>query len=231
MKKTNEQFLNEVYNLVKNDYTFKEKYKNAKTKILVQHNVCGYNYYVSPTNFLSGTRCPACAKNFKDNSLFLKEVEKLVGNEYEVLDTYISKRHEIFFKHNTCGTVFKKIPETFLIGRRCPKCGLERRSKENHYKYNPNLTQEDRAKRDMFKGKIKKWRNKVFARDNYKCRKCSKKGKLNAHHIMSWDKNINERFDVDNGVTLCEECHKSFHSIYGYGDNNKIQFLNFLNCQ
>lgn len=184
MKKTNEQFLNEVYNLVKNDYTFKEKYKNAKTKILVQHNVCGYNYYVSPTNFLSGTRCPACAKNFKDNSLFLKEVEKLG-----------------------------------------PKCGLERRSKENHYKYNPNLTQEDRAKRDMFKGKIKKWRNKVFARDNYKCRKCSKKGKLNAHHIMSWDKNINERFDVDNGVTLCEECHKSFHSIYGYGDNNKIQFF------
>lgn len=57
-----------------------------------------------------------------------------------------------------------------------------------------------------------KWRNDVFKRDRYTCQKCHKKGvKLNAHHIKEYAKYPFLRYDVDNGITLCEKCHKQIH--------------------
>ena len=58
----------------------------------------------------------------------------------------------------------------------------------------------------------KNWRKSVFARDDYTCQICGKRGvRLNAHHIKSYAYFPNLRFSVDNGITLCEECHKSVH--------------------
>lgn len=60
MSKTNETFLNEVYINVGNEYTVIGEYVNAHTKILIKHNECGHKYYVKPSKFLSGRRCPKC---------------------------------------------------------------------------------------------------------------------------------------------------------------------------
>lgn len=61
MRKTNNDFLKEVYELVENEYTFLEEYKSTHEKIKVKHNECGYEYKVQPSSFLSGRRCPECA--------------------------------------------------------------------------------------------------------------------------------------------------------------------------
>lgn len=72
------------------------------------------------------------------------------------------------------------------------------------------------------------WAKKVKIRDDYTCRICGMKGVLlNSHHLNSWDFFINERYDVDNGVTLCAKHHEMFHSIYGSGKNTKFQFWQF----
>ena len=52
----------------------------------------------------------------------------------------------------------------------------------------------------------------TYKRDDYSCVWCSKSGcRLNAHHIETWAQAPGKRFDLDNLVTLCEECHLTVH--------------------
>lgn len=66
------------------------------------------------------------------------------------------------------------------------------------------------------------WRTQIFGRDNFTCRECGQRGiYFEAHHIKKfsnilYENNIttleqalqcNELWDLNNGITLCKECH------------------------
>ncbi len=55
------------------------------------------------------------------------------------------------------------------------------------------------------------WRLNVFKRDNYRCRECGKDKFVTAHHVIGVSDDINLIFDVNNGITLCIECHQKKH--------------------
>ena len=60
--------------------------------------------------------------------------------------------------------------------------------------------------------KYKQWRLGVYERDNYTCVECGKRGlELNAHHIKQWAHYKGLRFSLENGITLCVDCHKKKH--------------------
>lgn len=63
-------------------------------------------------------------------------------------------------------------------------------------------------------GKYSAWRNEVFKRDGYVCQMCNAKSIkghrviLEADHIKPFASFPELRFDVDNGRTLCQPCHR-----------------------
>ena len=99
---------------------------------------------------------------------------------------------------------------------------------ELHPNWNHDLTDEDRHATRLYP-EYKEWRASVYKRDNYICQKCGdKKGGIRAHHIESYNSNKELRTTLENGVTLCADCHDTFHHIYGRGNNTSQQFAEFM---
>jgi len=66
----------------------------------------------------------------------------------------------------------------------------------------------------------KLWRESVYKRDNYTCVWCLRRGvKLNADHIKPFALFPELRFAIDNGRTLCVECHKKTDTYAGKTKN------------
>lgn len=75
--------------------------------------------------------------------------------------------------------------------------------------------------------KYRQWRDSIYERDNWTCQNCNKRGySLQAHHIVPFAELVHknnitcteqamecsEMWLLENGITLCEDCHKKTDS-------------------
>jgi len=111
-------------------------------------------------------------------------------------------------------------------------CKHEVLSGENHWNWKGGVSSE----REKIKSSAKyyRWRKDVFIKDNYTCQCCGVKNTyLEAHHIQNFSDFPELRFDINNGITLCSNCHSiskqgSFHSIYTQFNNSKEQLEEYI---
>lgn len=89
------------------------------------------------------------------------------------------------------------------------------------------VTPENKKIRKSIESRL--WRESVFCRDNFTCQKCQERGgTLHPHHIRGFAENPDVRFAIDNGITLCKNCHKAFHNLYGNKGNDNAKLGCFL---
>lgn len=71
-----------------------------------------------------------------------------------------------------------------------------------------------KARQEASQYEYKVWRRDVLRKDNFTCQVCHVRGgRLTAHHIQAWAEHPALRFDVDNGMAVCEPCHLKLHGL------------------
>lgn len=82
-------------------------------------------------------------------------------------------------------------------------------------------TPEHEKARNKFKSK--NLSEQCFSNANYTCDVYGVRNiELHAHHLNSWARYTDQRFDINNLVCMSSEAHKSFHYVYGNGAINPV---------
>lgn len=94
-------------------------------------------------------------------------------------------------------------------------------------RWNPNR---DFARRERSRNavEVRKFRSAVFDRDGKFCMCCGSQERVVVHHLLSYKKFPELRFDPNNGIPVCHKHHKDFHRLYGIRNFSKEDFLDFL---
>jgi hypothetical protein len=218
-RKTNEEFVKEVYDLVGDEYEFLEEYKNNKTKIKCRHNQCKYKWKVLPVNFLKGTRCPKCMRKYvaklktKTHKQFEKEVDDLTSGEYTVISQYTHSNQKVTMLHNACGYKWDILPNSFTSGTRCPICmiklqGINNRVTSEEYRHRVyNLVDDEYSVISDYKTSMEKvelhhhicgrnyWVEPHSFLKGHRCPYCAQRGQPQKSH-SSFIKDVKEVFDL-----------------------------------
>lgn len=190
-----------------------EKYESK----LGKHNFCCRKCYsIFHSKDVPQCKCTICGKNFKG--------DKYNANKYCSWECYL-KDHAIKDKERVCPKCGKKFIAKTSTDKYCSwECYNTDRHMpkgEEHWNWKGGISKNnDRHDSNEYK----EWRQAVYERDKYKCVKCGSKEKINAHHILSWKYYPEQRYNINNGITLCEKCHIELHQKYGYDTNEPIDY-------
>lgn len=206
--------------------------KNSSKKVEVKCPKCGNTRITHYSSYLRSQTdmCQKCSV-IESNRKYLN-----IGDKYgklTILDH--SSRAGYSIVECECGNI-KECLNYQLTSGKTKSCGCLRKNNvppntktgNEHWNWKGGISSD--RDRFMLTKEYKNWREDVYKRDNYTCLKCGQVGYiLNAHHIYAYSDFPEKRLDLDNGVTLCENCHKEFHYIYGHCGFTENDFYNYIN--
>lgn len=184
-------------------------------------------------------RCIECMKEYP----IIKDISGQTFGELTVIrpDFEATKNHKgngtYWLCHCSCGATVSVYANSLKDGRQVT-CGNREihRSGSNNSNWKGGITPQLISERMSKEYKI--WRDSVYSKDWYTCQCCgrSKDIEKNAHHINNFAENDDLKYDIDNGICLCSDCHHiksigSFHNIYGTRNNTPEQLEEYINTK
>ena len=167
--------------------TLLQPYINGNIPIIYECT-CGGIGKTTLGNIRRGDRCGFCIENKWRNYFCEYGCEIVEYNSQKV--KYICH----------CGELYSTQIGPFKNGnKKCPKCRV-------NWNYKVNK---------IGRPVLFKWKRAVIQRDEFKCQSCSTDDRLEIHHIEAYSVSPELADTVDNGITLCYDCHKSLHKKYG----------------
>jgi len=116
------------------------------------------------------------------------------------------KREQVLIKCYQCGNEVNRHKSEIRKRKGdkdfcCSQCWYEYNQRKNHYNWQGGQSER------MAPG-YSGWRRKVLKRDRGFCRLCHSTTKIEVHHIKKFSQYPKIRWEVSNGISLCEDCHK-----------------------
>lgn len=195
------------------------------SQVMVGENAANYK---NGNRLTSEIICDNCGKLFKKDRTQIQKWDKHFCNRKCQIDFYKNPENKKVGENSPkysqvdvicewCGKAFKSYKSTASIVRFCSaKCRNDWQSDmmsgDKHFNWRGGTSGERQL--DMARRAYREWRKSVFERDKYTCQVCgdAKGGNLRAHHIRRYSVFPELRYDIDNGITLCDKCHEKVHS-------------------
>lgn len=207
---------------VKNKMLFveSEEYISSLSKCSTKkvHRICPFcdktvEVAFGNVNRVGHTFCYNCRYSFNSYaSLIGAKINRLFVKGFVPSRQVGSTRKTFLLVICDCGKEFEA-PAQHIKNGHTKSCGclnVEKITGKNNFRYNQSITDEQRDKNNERGVKQHKWANYIKKRDKA-CLVCGNKKNLIAHHLDSFSVFPDLRYNVDNGVTLCRDCHTDFH--------------------
>lgn len=167
---------------------------NKKKKVGIVCQFCNKLFLVQPSRY----RCrKSCSRGCAAKAMSARGTPK---------PSCIKCKKEIGYGKSLCGSCCKKGKIGNRSGKHSTYCG------DKHHNWKGGISHRNNNLRHTLEYRL--WRTSVFERDDYTCVFCGLKsgnGKavtLHADHIKPFSLYEELRFDLNNGRTLCIDCHK-----------------------
>lgn len=161
-------------------------------------------------------------KKYLDERLHIYEIGKLCGVTNVTINNWMAMFNIPRRSRSECQKG-KKISE-----KTKHKWSIMRRGENNH-NWRGGVSTLYHLVRTNFKSR--QWRSDIFTRDDFTCQMCSdnRGHNLKAHHKIAFMKILQkyeittleealgceELWNINNGITLCEDCHRKIHKKVG----------------
>jgi len=206
--------------------------------IVYSRNYLGKNSYMWKGGLVKRI-CQTCHKEFSVKPFDIKRSGgKFCSHKCKGIDISINRggKNSQSWKGGKIKRICQICHKEFLIepsklGKYCSKkCKIIGQQKENSPGWKGGITPV--THRIRASDKYKQWRTAIFIRDDFTCRICKQRGgKLHAHHnkksFSQLLKEVQEclslfdlyegamlytpLWDIINGITYCDKCHKKLH--------------------
>jgi hypothetical protein len=140
-----------------------------------------------------------------------------IGNKHD--DEWKKHQSEVMKGHPTSEQTRKRIGDTHrgkttsLKGTHISKEMIENLSLSRRGDSNPNWKGGAIQLNSLEMELLGEWSRRIKQRDNWTCQYCGSHLNLQSHHILGITQYPERIFDLDNGITLCFDCHRNNPSL------------------